>query len=55
MIFVIFIFITGVYLGQEFKQLPSVFLSTKHLILSAQGNSVVQKSFLSKLIEYIKS
>lgn len=55
MIFVFFMFITGVYLGQEFKQIPSVLLSTKNIILRMQHNSQVQKTFISKFIEYVKS
>lgn len=55
MIFVFFILITGVYLGQEFKQIPSILLTTRNMIRTAQLNSVVQKSFISKVIEYVRS
>lgn len=48
MFFIIFIFITGVYLGQEFKQIPSVISSTKYILQR-------KKSFVSKFIDYVRN
>lgn len=55
MIFAFFILIAGVYLGQEFKQIPSIFLSTKRIMFLAQRNNINEKGFISKVIEYVRN